>query len=438
MSNVEKIQYNLANILENFKNPQYSIATTTTTATNTKLHNNTNGTTSDDVYNNNNRNNSYYNQNSNSINNGSSSNNCGSSSSVGSNKPMNLMTNSSKFLQQQHFRNESKEHCAGLRSEEFSKPKQSLSSASSSSSGSPSIDVENDTEEDENCFVGVNKFDSAAENATTSNNIIIPKTQYPNPLVNMELTAASVPTGFPLNYQQMYASNAALYGAPVMFTGALHASYLAGLPLHAAMSPNESYLKAIQAAACGLYNPSVLAPTNLVNCKPPPAPLQQSHQSANNLHHPITTTSSMIALAPSANTIVGIPDSPQYSPNDVVRNKQDQANDSKKDYHSVPSSLATTHNATIGLSIQQQPSTLVTAATSTTTCTRLTPKGTYLQGKTVNERSAGAEAVTASNTTTQHDTHFKVPNGKEGSLKHRILRPPSNESSEVSKTPIMR
>ncbi|XP_013115516.1 uncharacterized protein LOC106093080 [Stomoxys calcitrans] len=210
----------------------------------------------------------------------------------------------------------------------------------------------------------------------------------------MELTTASIPTGYPLNYQQLYANNAALYRTPVMFSGAIHAahaSYMAGLPLHAALSPNDSYLKAIQAAACGIYSPTALAPpmnpANLMSCK------------QTSIHN---STGPMMALAPSA------PKSPQYAPNDMItNNKSCDLEQTTKDYLSPTSHSATTPGSRLSNG---------------------TPgSGTYLNDK-----------VTDSSNDAANDSHFKVPNGKEGSLKHRILRPPSSESLETGKTPVMR
>uniref|UniRef100_A0A1I8N925 AXH domain-containing protein n=1 Tax=Musca domestica TaxID=7370 RepID=A0A1I8N925_MUSDO len=209
----------------------------------------------------------------------------------------------------------------------------------------------------------------------------------------MELTAANVPSGFPLNYQQLYASNAALYGAPVMFSGALHAahaSYMAGLPMHAALPPNESYLKALQAAACGLYNPAGLphpmTNPNVMSCK------------AANMHNPATP---MMALAPSA-PITMPPKSPQYTnvnDNHISKPESEQ--------HHFATSLNGSGSVRLG------------NASST--------NGTYLNEK-VNE--SGSDAA--------NDSHFKVPNGKEGTLKHRILKPSSSEGSDATKTPVMR
>lgn len=212
----------------------------------------------------------------------------------------------------------------------------------------------------------------------------------------MELTAANVPSGFPLNYQQLYANNAALYGAPVMFSGAIHAahaSYMAGLPIHAALSPNDTYLKAIQAAACGIYNPTALAPPpisapNHIPCKP------------TSIHN---ATGPMMALASS--TVTGIPPkSPQYMSNELVnKSEADQA----KDYQ-VQTSINT----------HQKAQRLNNSGSGS---------GTYLNDK-VNDTNCDAV----------NDSHFKVPNGKEGSLKHRILRPSGNECPETNKTPVMR
>ncbi|XP_073834485.1 ataxin 1 [Musca autumnalis] len=210
----------------------------------------------------------------------------------------------------------------------------------------------------------------------------------------MELTTASVPSGFPLNYPQLYANNAALYGAPVMFSGALHAahaSYMAGLPMHAALPPNETYLKAIQAAAaCGIYNPTGLphpiTPPNLMSCKSANIP---------------SSAAQMMALAPSA-PIAMPPKSPQYTnTNDI------QINKSETEQHHSSTSLNATGSVRLG-------------STSST-------NGTYLNEK-VNENNSDAA----------NDSHFKVPNGKEGSLKHRLIKPSANESSDVNKIPVMR
>ncbi|XP_075154545.1 ataxin 1 [Haematobia irritans] len=212
----------------------------------------------------------------------------------------------------------------------------------------------------------------------------------------MELTTASVPSGFPLNYQQLYANNAAIYGTPVMFSGAIHAahaSYMAGLPMHAALSPNDNYLKAIQAAACGIYSPTALAPplnpANLMSCK------------ATSIHN---STGPLMALAPS--TPIAIPSkSPQYLPSNDMINKS-EVEQTVQDYHA---------------------SSPLNAIASTRLSQGGSGTGTYLNDK-----------VSDNNNDASNDSHFKVPNGKEGSLKHRILRPPSSDGLETSKTPVMR
>lgn len=308
-------------------------------------------------------------------------------------------------------------------------------STPSSSSSSPSIDVENDD----------NTTDNSAERIMSPVSIptqhhhqhllqqkpLLNDTRNPSQsaFTNMELTAGSIPSGFPLNYQQLYANNAALYGAPVMFSGAIHAahaSYMAGLPLHAALSPNETYLKAIQAAACGIYSPTALAPPPPppANHAPPP-PQQSSSVAAGNpnllpsktstQHNPLG--SSMMALAPSSQQPMGIPKSPQhqYSPTRSIT-EVEREHQAKKDYQTSSVRL----NCVSGSIGNNSNNTSVS--------------GTYLNDK-VNERLTSVDA-------TKDSQHFKVPNGKEGSLKHRILRPPSNSdctAEQNNKTiPVMR
>ncbi|XP_023294846.2 putative uncharacterized protein DDB_G0271606 [Lucilia cuprina] len=295
--------------------------------------------------------------------------------------------------------------------------------SSPSSSTSTSIDVENDDNDD--CG---ERIMSPVSIPSHQQKPLLNDTRNPSQsaFTNMELTAGSIPSGFPLNYQQLYANNAALYGTPVMFSGAIHAahaSYMAGLPLHAALSPNETYLKAIQAAACGIYSPTALVP-------PPPPPSASSATALNtslisgkpsSLHNP--TASSMMALAPSSQPM-GISKSPQqhhhhqqqqYSPN-IASSCIAEVEQQKKDYHVPP--------------LNSQTSLRLNASGSGSSNNN-NSTGTYLNDK-VNERLTSVDA--------SKDSHFKVPNGKEGSLKHRILRPPSNSecATEPAKTPVMR
>lgn len=250
---------------------------------------------------------------------------------------------------------------------------------------SPSIDVENDYDSGDNSMspVSIPATQQKILHSDQQRAILSSSSQDLAQSHAMELTAANVPAGFPLNYQQLYANNAALYGAPVMFSGAIHAahaSYMAGLPLHAAMSPNETYLKAIQAAACGMYSHAAMTPPvnpNLMSCKPP------------NMHNP---AGPMLALAPSAP--VGIPKTSQCASVEALNKSEAEQ---RNGYANTTS--AVTNNGT----------------------------GTYLNDK-----------VTDVSNDAGKDSHFKVPNGKEGSLKHRILRPPSSECLEVNKTPTMR
>uniref|UniRef100_A0A1A9WAZ5 AXH domain-containing protein n=1 Tax=Glossina brevipalpis TaxID=37001 RepID=A0A1A9WAZ5_9MUSC len=215
----------------------------------------------------------------------------------------------------------------------------------------------------------------------------------PTEIRNMELTAGAIPmpNSFQLNYPQLYANSTAavsLYGAPVMFSNAIHAAhaatYMNSLPLHAQLSPNDThslsnaYLKAVRAVGCNIYNPAL---TPLVNTNLMPS----KHSS---LHNP---TSSMIALAPSVP--VGIT---AYSPNStysatVKESYKKTESEIKKDYHSPPIS-------------------------------RL-DNGVYL-------------SVTKGANTTK--SQFKVPNGKEGSLKHRLLKPPNADETEIKKNSTMR
>ncbi|XP_065363692.1 ras guanine nucleotide exchange factor Q [Calliphora vicina] len=300
--------------------------------------------------------------------------------------------------------------------------------SSPSSSTSASIDVENDDDDDHNDDSGDRIMSPVSIPSHHQQKPLLNDTRNPSQsaFTNMELTAGSIPSGFPLNYQQLYANNAALYGAPVMFSGAIHAahaSYMAGLPLHAALSPNENYLKAIQ--ACGIYSHTALAP-------PPPPPPASSSASVNpslismkssSLHN--TTGSSMMALAPSSQPM-GISKSPQqhhhqhqqqqqqhYSPNIASSGSIAEVEQQKKDYHVSPLNSQTALRLSASGSGNGNSS------------------GTYLNDK-VNERLTSVDAT--------KDSHFKVPNGKEGSLKHRILRPPSNSecATEPNKTPVMR
>lgn len=310
-----------------------------------------------------------------------------------------------------------------------------------SSSGSSSIDVENDDKDD--------KATSVSECVAMSP-VSIPTPHQQKPLLAdtrnasqsafsaMELTAGAIPSPFSLSYQQLYASNTALYGAPVMFSGAIHAahaSYMAGLPLHAALSPNETYLKAIQAAACGIYSPTALATTpaapqavviptssiasSSLNCKSLPVStpastlLNSSVTNAINLAPPATSPSPAATTKSSSHHL--------YSTNTCNTNTNNNSNSNSNSKSSLKHEITKKdyHNSS---TLQSQ---------SRVNATNNGNNGTYLNDK-VNERLTGAGAA--------KDSHFKVPNGKEGSLKHRILRPASNvdTATESNRNPVMR
>ena len=309
-----------------------------------------------------------------------------------------------------------------------------LSPASSSSSSS--IDVENDDKYDK---------ESQPSERILMSPVSIPTPHQQKPLLHdtrntsqsayssaMELTAGAIPSPFSLSYQQLYANNTALYGAPVMFSGAIHAahaSYMTGLPLHAALSPNETYLKAIQAAACGIYSPTALATTPAA----PQAmviPSTSSSTSSLNCKSSSTVSNSASTLHNSSLTNV-INLSPETPPSPAAHGKT-----SAHHLYSTNIMSNATSNGNSNSNLKHEPTKKDYQASAMQSQTRSSAtnnshNGTYLNDK-VNERLGGVDAA--------KDSHFKVPNGKEGSLKHRILRPASNVDpvADAHKTPIMR
>uniref|UniRef100_A0A1B0G7H7 AXH domain-containing protein n=1 Tax=Glossina morsitans morsitans TaxID=37546 RepID=A0A1B0G7H7_GLOMM len=258
------------------------------------------------------------------------------------------------------------------------------------SSSASSIDIVNT--DDDNHIISMSPVSIPTQHPKTTP--AMPEATFnPTEVRNMELTtgAVPVPNNFQLNYPQLYTNSTAtvsLYGAPVMFSNAIHAAhaatYINSLPLHAQLSPNDThplsnaYLKSVRAVGCNIYNPAL---TPIVNTNLMPS----KHSS---LHNP---TSSMIALAPSVP--VGLT---EYSPNltfsaTVKEPYKKTESEIKKDYHS--------------------PST-----------TRLD----------------NGVCLSVSKETTATKSQFKVPNGKEGSLKHRLLRPPSIDENEPKKNSTMR
>ncbi|KAM7350797.1 ataxin 1 [Cochliomyia hominivorax] len=313
---------------------------------------------------------------------------------------------------------------------------------SPSSSTSSSIDVENDDNVVvDNCGSSIRIMSPVSIPSSHQQKSLLNDTRNPSQsaFTNMELTAGSIPTGFPLNYQQLYANNAALYGAPVMFSGAIHAahaSYMAGLPLHAALSPNESYLKAIQAAACSIYSPPALAPP-----APPPSTaaaavaaaaaavnpsLISSKSTTHHQHNPLGL--SMMALAPSTQPSMGISKSPQQQQQHQHQNHHLHHHQQQQQQYS-PTSVTEVERESQTKKDYQISSVRLNVGSSSNSNTS---SGTYLNDK-VNERLSNIDAT--------KDSHFKVPNGKEGSLKHRILRPPSNSdcaTEQNKQIPVMR
>ena len=314
-----------------------------------------------------------------------------------------------------------------------------LSPASSSSSSS--IDVENDDKDDK---------ESQLSDRILMSPVSIPTPHQQKPLLAdtrntsqsaysaaMELTAGAIPSPFSLSYQQLYANNTALYGAPVMFSGAIHAahaSYMTGLPLHAALSPNETYLKAIQAAACGIYSPTALTAAPAA----PQAVVIPSHtaassspsSSSSSLNCKSSPTVSASASTPHNSSVTNVINlAPATPPSPVAHTKSSP-------HHLYSTNIMSNSTSNGNSNLKHEPTKKDYHAAAMQSQTRLSAtnnshNGTYLNDK-VNERLSGIDAA--------KDSHFKVPNGKEGSLKHRILRPASNvdNATDANKTPIMR
>ncbi|XP_037938785.1 uncharacterized protein DDB_G0275275 [Teleopsis dalmanni] len=209
-----------------------------------------------------------------------------------------------------------------------------------------------------------------------------------NEPTNITATNA-LPTTYPFNYAHLYANGAALYSAPLVFSA--HQTHHQ-TPNDIASS-HETYLNALHA-----HHNIESGEANSFSAEYIKAAMAAGILNSAQTHH-LTQSHKNVLSSYKSNSALPFTMTPAYtrttkSPNTSNNQRQKSESDTK----------------------------------TTTTPMIKYSTGTYLNDK-----------VNISNNESGTNNYFKVPNGKEGSLKHRILtRPTNTESPEITKNSVMR